>query len=239
MQQYMINSEQINGNYITLNKEDLHHVFNVMRKKTNDLFYCVNFDNELRYLCQIAEGDKIIIIEELTINNELPYDLVLVYGLVKSDKLEFVLQKASELGVSKFIPLKTKHSIVKLADDKIEKKLLRWQKIVKEACEQAQRNQLMKISEPLTIAQLQKELCTVNLVAYEVEGKNNYSNKIRNHYDGKTSVLLVVGPEGGFDDSEISQLESLGIKAVSLGKRILRTETAALSACSIVADLME
>ena len=235
----MINEKQIVGNEIKLGKDDLHHVFNVMRKKMFDKFYCVNIDNQQRYLCQINCESKIEIVKILDLNNELPFEFVLAFALVKSDKMEFVLQKASELGVSKFIPLKTKYSVVKIDENKVTKKMERWLKIVKEACEQAKRNNLMEISRPKTIEELKEELCQVNLVAYEEEGKHNYQNKIKNHYHGQASIMVVVGAEGGFDNSEIEAFKSLDIKPISLGKRILRCETAAISVCCLIADLME
>ncbi|MDH6603778.1 16S rRNA (uracil1498-N3)-methyltransferase [Bacilli bacterium PM5-9] len=236
MQQYMIKTNQIENEYIILDKDDLHHVFSVMRMKENDEILCVNIDDKKRYLCKIVNDKKIMIIEQLMMDNELDKSLVLAFGLVKADKLEFVIQKACELGVSKFIPLKTKNSIVKMDNDKINKKMVRWKKIIKEACEQAKRNTLMEIEEPLTIDDLKNNLQDINLVAYE---KEDFKNKIRDNYSKDNSCLIIVGPEGGFDLSEVEKMKELNIKPISLGKRILRCETAAISVVSIISDLME
>ena len=236
MQQYMISNEQIENNTIKLTNDNLHHIFKVMRMKENDCFYCVSRDDKKRYLCQITNDKQCQIKEDVLTNNELPKQLILAFGLVKADKLEFVIQKACELGVSKFIPLKTKNSIVKFESDKLDKKMIRWQKIIEEASEQAKRNSLMEITLPKNIEELKEELVDVNLVAYE---KETATNKLRDHYDGKQDCLVVVGPEGGFDQVEINELEKINIKPISLGKRILRCETAAISVVSIISDLME
>lgn len=235
MQQYMITTSQIKDNIIELNDDDLHHIFNVMRMKKNDEIWCVDIVTETRYLCKIV-NNEIVISENKSSNNELPNNLVLAFGLVKADKLEFVIQKACELGVSKFIPLDTKNSIVKYDINKLDKKMVRWQKIIKEACEQSLRNNIMEITMPKKISALKDELQDINLVAYE---KADEQNKIRHNYCRGNDCLIVIGPEGGFDKTEIEELQQLGIKEVSLGKRILRCETAAISTVSIISDLME
>jgi len=232
----MIKNSQINGEYIELDKDDLHHIFRVMRMKENDELLCVDITTEIRYLCLIVEDNRVKIIDILDSNNELEQELVLAFGLVKADKLEFVIQKACELGVTKFIPLKTKNSIVKFEDNKLNKKMVRWQKIIKEACEQAKRNSLMEITKPLNIEDLTDELKDINLVAYEEETS---TNKIRGHFKDNSSCLVIVGPEGGFDKEEIEKFKSLNIKSISLGRRILRCETAAISVVSIISDLMD
>lgn len=236
MQQYMVDTNQISDTLIYLNDDDLHHIIKVMRMKIDDKIICVDTKTQLRYLCKIKENHEILIEDIYNESKELTNNLVLAFGLVKSDKLEFVIQKACELGVTKFIPLIMQHSIVKIDEKKLEKKMQRWQKIIKEACEQAERNTLMEISEPIKVIDLVNEKQDINFLVYE---RADFSNKIRTKYQQDNDILLVIGPEGGFAQEEISFLNSIDFKQVSLGKRILRCETAAISAVSIVSDLME
>lgn len=236
MQQYMIDTNQISDTLIYLNDDDLHHIIKVMRMKIDDKIVCVDIETQLRYLCKIGKNHEILIEDIYNESKELPNNLVLAFGLVKSDKLEFVIQKACELGVTKFIPLIMQHSIVKIGEKKLEKKMQRWHKIIKEACEQAERNTLMEISMPIKVMDLVNEKQDINFLVYE---RADFNNKIRTKYQQNNDILLVIGPEGGFAQEEISFLNSIDFKQVSLGKRILRCETAAISAVSIVSDLME
>lgn len=236
MQQYMINTKQIMGKVIKLNENDYHHIFKVMRMKQNDNLICADYETRIKYLCELQD-QEVIISKEIVDDRELPYNLVLAFGLVKSDKLEFVIQKACELGVTKFVPVLLRNSIVKVDKAKIERKLERWRKIIKEACEQCQRNTIMEIGVPMTLEQLLSEQQQAsNLVAYE---NSDSSAKIRTVYAGDKSCLIVVGPEGGFAPEEIAILQGNNFQIASLGNRILRCETAAITACSIIADLME
>ncbi|MDL2212107.1 16S rRNA (uracil(1498)-N(3))-methyltransferase [Erysipelotrichaceae bacterium OttesenSCG-928-M19] len=236
MQYYMITTSQIVNNRVNFFDDELHHIFKVMRMRKNDELICVDYQLKVKYLCCISDDNEIVIVKEISEDNELKNNLVLAFGLVKSDKLEFVIQKASELGVKKFIPLIMKNSIIKVNDDKVNKKMLRWQKISKEACEQARRNTIMEISQPLTISELLKHQQTINLVAYENAAQGL---KIRDYYQANKDCLIVVGPEGGISNEEITILEANGFQQVSLGKRILRCESAAISSLSILVDLME
>lgn len=236
MQYYMINTKQILDNKVLLEKEDLHHIFNVMRMTTGHNIICCDYETKLKYRCLI-NVDGITIEEILDENNELGNDLILVYSLVKSDKLELVIQKASEIGATKLILLNTRRSIIKLDPKKSSKKIERYNKIVKEACEQCRRNTLMEVVGPVSIKDLKNHLCDINLVAYEALNNNN--DNLINYPINKQSCMIVIGPEGGFEQTEIDDMNKLGINAVSLGKRILRSETACIYSLSIIAYLME
>ena len=143
---FIFHDTRVGVNFV-LDKDDQHHIINVMRMNNNDEIICV-FE-EKQYLCSISISNKNVetsIIKELETNNELNTNITLIYGMPKSEKFELVLQKACELGVSKVVPFMSSKSIVKLDDNKIDKKIERWEKIVKEACEQSRRNKLLKIS---------------------------------------------------------------------------------------------
>jgi len=237
MQQYMLTNECFNDKKVSFPKDDLHHIYKVMRCQTNDLIEVVNIESKTKYLVSLNDdgltGNILNMIDD---SSELKHDLILGYGLVKADKLEFVIQKACELGVTKFIPLMMDHSIVSYDDKKLDKKMQRWEKIIKEASEQAHRNALMEIVQPIPLSQFIKEESDVSLVAYE---KASIDDKISSLDLKEQSVKLVIGPEGGISTSEMDLLESNDFKVVSLGKRILRTETAVISALSLIIDNME
>lgn len=237
MQQYLINQNQIFGKQIKITEDDLHHIYKVMRMQVNDYIECVVNQTQQRFLVQIKDlNANFEIIEEILVNNELKPNITLAYGLVKSDKFELVLQKAAELGVSTFIPLKMQRSIVKIEESKIEKKLERWQKISKEACEQAKRNKLMKIEKPLSVLDLVNYPSDLKIVAYEMANQNVKLTDI--NYNHK-EILIVIGPEGGISDDEMDILSENNFLTVSLGKRILRTETAAIFALSVIVGQLD
>ena len=234
MQQYMINDSNIIDNKIILNNDDIFHIFKVMRMKENDKIICADYESKIKYLCVINENKEIKIVEQFNEDNELDYNIVLAFGLVSSDKLEFVIQKASELGVNKLIPFISQHSQVKYDEKKLVKKMIRWQKIIKEACEQSKRNSLMSIETPIKLNDLVDYDIKQKIVAYENEEGLRLSDVYL-----KQDVLIVVGSEGGFATTEIDYLIENGFSSISLGKSILRCETAAISAVSIISELME
>lgn len=234
MQQYMINDSNIIDNQIILNEDDLFHIFKVMRMKSNDQIICANYTNNIKYLCYIDDNKNIIILNVLDKNNELDYNVVLAFGLVSNDKFEFVIQKACELGVSKLIPFISQHSQVRLDEKKLNKKIIRWQKIIKEASEQSKRNTLMEIVEPIKLNSLVDYDIKQKVVAYENENNLRLSDVYK-----KQDILIVIGSEGGFSQTEIAFLLENGFSSISLSKSILRSETAAISAVSIINELME
>jgi 16S rRNA (uracil1498-N3)-methyltransferase len=231
MQRYFIN-KKIDNNFIIKN-DDFHHIKNVMRMHNNDNIEVV-YDN-CTYLCKITiEKDfvKAKILEEMEEQDNIT-NITIAQGLPKFDKLDFIIEKATELGVFKIIPLKTIRSVVKYDKEKSIKKVIRWQKIAKEAAEQSKRNSIPIIERVQEIEELIKKeynlklLCTVN------EDKNNIKHYLQNlRKDAK--ILVVVGPEGGFTDEEEQLFLNNGFKSVSLGENILRTETAPLFILSAI-----
>jgi 16S rRNA (uracil1498-N3)-methyltransferase len=235
MQQYMIKTNQIINNLIELDEDVLHHIFKVMRMKINDVIECVDYQKQVRYACFINEDKMIEIKHIVDSNHELQHQLILVYSLVSSDKFELVIQKACELGVSKMIPLITSRTLVKI-DHKLDKKLIRWQKIIKEACEQAKRDTIMSITLPCHINDLINEQSSLKFIAYE---ETNSQNKLDNFFINNHDCLLVIGPEGGFSLEEITLFKEMDFICISLGQRILRTETAAIVGCGILMNMMD
>lgn len=165
-------------------------------------------------------------------------ELHIFQGLPKADKMELILQKGTELGVSKFIPVAFQRSIVKLAGKDEVKKIERWQKIAEVAAKQAKRDLVPKVEGVIKV----KEICKLAneydllLLAYEEETKNSIKNELLNikHTKENLKIAVIVGPEGGIEKEEVQILQEAGAKVVSLGKRILRTETVALQVSSII-----
>lgn len=216
-----------------LSSDDSYHITKVMRNKIGDKLEVV-IDKKL-YICEIIQMDNLVTvekIEEVECDSELPCNVTIAQSLVKEQKMDLILQKSCELGVNEIIPINATRSIVKL-DKKETKKIDRWNKILKEASEQSKRVVIPKVNEIMDIKDLAKLdydikiLCTVNELSKSIKDVLNRDlNNLR--------ILLVIGPEGGFTDSEEKILIDSGFISTSFGRRVLRTETASLYALSII-----
>ena len=236
MQRYFAN--KVNENII-LGDGDVHHLLHVMRAKKGDEIEAVA-DNRL-YACIIDFLSPLVIKVnyEIPTDSELNEEITLFFALAKGEKIDFVVQKATELGVSKVVLLKTERCVVKFDDKNLSHKLERFEKIAKEASEQSHRLRIPEILGVVDIKSIPNELLSdINLVAYEKEAGKTAS-LISNIKSGK-STSIMIGPEGGFSENEIKLLiEKYNFIPVSLGKRILRTETAAVYALSVIGALLE
>ena len=231
MQRYFVKEKK--DNRFILEQSDIHHIKNVMRNKNNDKIEVV-YDKKT-FICNIDNINdcSLSIIEELEENNELDIELVVVCSLVKEQKMDLILQKLTELGVSKIIPLKTERSIVKIDEKRESKKLIRWQAICKEASEQAKRNSVPIVTDIYTLKDLIKEESDIKLLC-SVNEKNNFINNYLQNYENCAKMIVVIGPEGGFSDKEEKFLISNGYDRVSLGNRVLRVETATIYVASVI-----
>ena len=231
MQRYFTKED---SDTFSLSRDDSYHILKVMRLKKDDLVEIVS--KQKLYICKIINSDNNIVtvrkVEEIKQDSELDCQVTIVQSLVKEQKMDFILQKCCELGVSRIIPLNTKRSIVKL-DSKETKKIERWNKILKEASEQSKRVVIPTVSNICSIEDLVKEdydikiLCTVN------ELSNDIKKVLSKDLNG-ARIVIVIGPEGGFEKEEEQTLIANGYVPTSLGKRVLRTETASLYALSII-----
>ncbi len=231
MQRYFT---QEDSDTFPLSQDDSYHILKVMRLKKDDLVEVVS--KEKLYICKIINSDNNIVtvrkVEEVKQDSELDCQVTIVQSLVKEQKMDFILQKCCELGVSRIIPLNTKRSIVKL-DSKETEKIERWNKILKEASEQSKRVVIPTVSNICSIEDLVEEdydikiLCTVN------ELSNDIKKVLSKDLNG-ARIVIVIGPEGGFEKEEEQTLIANGYVPTSLGKRVLRTETASLYALSII-----
>ena len=220
MQRYFSNSKE--NNKLFLINDDIYHITRVMRMKDNDKIEVI-YNNDL-YICNVILNElpwvDIISKEEGKIEDK---EIILAIPLLKEQKMDLVLQKATELGVTKIIPVTMERSIVKLDDSKEVKKIDRWSKICKEASEQSKRNSIPVISNIMTLKELVKEK-GIKIVCSTIEKENNLKKFLTEHknYD---KIIIVVGPEGGISSKEEEYLVSEGFTRVSLGKRIMRVET--------------
>ncbi|MBM6931216.1 16S rRNA (uracil(1498)-N(3))-methyltransferase [[Clostridium] spiroforme] len=243
MQKYFIDGQLTIHQQFQINETDHHHIKNVMRNHDGDQIICIDTMQQ-PYLCSIEnvnEG-KIKVMEALDINNELDVEVTLIYALPKGDKFELVLQKACELGVSRIIPLQSRRCVVKMTKEKMTKKLPRYQKILKEASEQSGRNRIPDIENVITVKDISSYLGDVNLVAYEETAKQNRHGQLYeslSHVKQGDKIVIIVGSEGGFDKDEIAMMNEAGVKCCSLGKRILRSETAPLYMLSVIGYVRE
>ena len=231
MQRYF--AKEIVNNKIVLEDSDIHHIKNVMRGKINDKIEVI-YDKKI-YLCQIEEINPFLInvIEEKQENNELDIEFTVAIGLVKEQKFDLIIQKLTELGVSKIIPLQLERNIVKITKEKENKKKVRWQTICKEASEQSHRNIVPEVTDIKTIKDIVNEDSDLKLVCSTKENEkiiNNYLQQDKKY----AKMLIVIGPEGGISPKEEEYLNNNGFDSVSLGKRIMRVETAAFYVASVI-----
>ena len=242
MRKFFVSSNQIVENEIKILGEDVNHIRNVLRLEKGEQIKICDKDLSKNYICEIFEISKEFInckiIEETNLDAEGNVELTVFQGLPKADKMELIIQKCTELGASSFVPVEFSRSIVKLNERDSYKKIERWQKIVEMAAKQSKRDLVPEIKNLININNLCTEIDNFDLVllAFENEDKNSLKNellKIKNTKD-KIKIAVIIGPEGGIEEKEVDVLKNSGAKVVSLGKRILRTETAALCMASII-----
>ena len=239
MHHFFVTPEQVREDNIIIEGSDVNHIKNVLRMKVGEELEISDGDNK-KYLCEIASmsSDEVyaMIKTELKVDTELPSKIYLFQGLPKSDKMELIVQKAVELGVYEIIPVATKRAVVKLDDKKASKKIERWQAIAESGAKQSGRNVIPEVKNVMAFkeaVQYAKSL-DILLVPYELaEGMSETKALISTIQPGQ-SIGFFIGPEGGFETSEVEYAIENGAKAITLGKRILRTETAGLTTLSIL-----
>ena len=236
MPKFFVNSEQINNNEIKIIGNDVNHIKNVLRLSINDKIKICDKDEHVNYNCRISNIDNeyVItqIIDEEKSNVETKTQIHVFQGLPKGDKLEFIIEKLTEIGVKELTAVAMKRSVVKLQEKDKQKKMVRWNKIAEVAAKQSGRDEILKINDLINYKNIFNYLKDYDIVllAYEKEEKltlKKVLSKLDKTKENKVAVLI--GPEGGFDDIEIEQAKQNSlVNIVTLGKRILRTETAPL-----------
>ncbi len=244
MSHFFVQSHQICEDSLTIIGDDVNHMKNVLRMREGEHFSAAD-ENGRCYECTVVRLEKhqvtAKILESYEGKTELSSKIYLFQGLPKSDKMELIIQKAVELGAYQIIPVATKRAVVKLDAKKEASKLKRWQAIAEGAAKQSGRVLVPQISEVKTYGEalLMAGELDVNIIPYEcakgIEGTREIFNSIKRGM----SVGIFIGPEGGWEESEVDKAKELGIQPVTLGRRILRTETAGLTTLSILMYLLE
>lgn len=228
----------IYDNNIIINDSDYHHIANVLRLKKNtninivieeEVFLCnIKEINEDNIVCEILEKKSAVKKPEININ--------LYQGLAKGNKMDLIVQKCTELGISEIIPIVTNRVIVKIDKNKFKNRKERYERIALEAAKQSKRKNIPIISDLLDFKDINKEMLedSINLIAYENKEFESLKLKELLRDINHKNINIFIGPEGGWEDYEVDYLKSLGVYEISLGPRILRTETAPIMLTSIL-----
>lgn len=238
MYQFFVKNEQIQGDTALILGKDVNHIKNVLRMKQGERIRVSNEDG-IDYYCDIAEISADCVKADIqflnTEGSELPAKIYLFQGLPKGDKMEWIIQKAVELGVHEIVPVAMKNCVVKLDAKKAQAKVKRWQAISESAAKQSKRSVIPKVHEvmPFSEAVEYAMQCESRLLPYEnAEGMKATQEAVCAAAKAH-SIAIFIGPEGGFDPTEIEKVNGKMIQ-ISLGKRILRTETAGMTMLSIL-----
>lgn len=244
MYQFFVEEDAIGADTISITGEDVNHIKNVLRMKIGTDIRISN-KNDKDYICHIVsiEDDEIIAaIDEVDLEGtELPSKIYLFQGLPKGDKMETVIQKNVELGVSTIIPVSMKRSIMKLEPKKVKSRIERWNKIAESAAKQSKRMIIPDVSEPMTMKEAVMFASGLDLILLPYENSKGMeeTKKIIEGIEPGQSIGIFIGPEGGFDEAEVDLAIEAGAKVISLGKRILRTETAGMALMAVLAYMLE
>ena len=235
MPKFFIKTNQIINNKIQIIGEDVKHISQVLRLKNSEELTVCNLDSGKNYLAKLEQINKdeiwCNIDKELETTCELQAKVTIFQGLPKADKMEYIIQKNTELGAKEIVPVIMKRCVTKWEEHGASKKLERWQKIAESAAKQSGRDFIPSIQNAITI----KDLCKkanefdILILAYENEQNTTLKSVLKNSKQcGKINIGIIVGPEGGIEENEANLLLEAGAQVVNLGKRILRTETASI-----------
>lgn len=246
MHHFFVNPEQVEDGLIRITGSDVNHIKNVLRIRQGEEML-VSDGTGRDYLCQAEEiaGLEVTvrILETEEEGRELPSRIWLFQGLPKSDKMEFIIQKAVELGAAGIVPVSTRNTVVRLDQKKEEAKVKRWQAIAESAAKQSKRSLVPRVSGIMTLKEafdyVESQGFSVRLIPYEHEaGMDGTKTELDAAGPGQ-DIAVFIGPEGGFDEREIELALSKGVRPICLGRRILRTETAGLALLSVLMMRLE
>jgi len=244
MYQFFVEPENICGNQIVITGDDVNHIKNVLRMKTGEEIAVSNGIDGKEYRCAIEEIGEEVLCKLLFIKEdgvELPSEVVIFQGLPKGDKMEMIIQKTVELGICEIVPVATSRCVVKLDAKKEKSKLQRWQSIAEAAAKQSKRRYVPQVSSVMSFKEALSYAKTMDvlLIPYEMAEDMPYTRSIIENIKPGQKVGFFIGPEGGFDEKEIEIAKESGVIPITLGKRILRTETAGLTLLSWIMYQLE
>ena len=244
MQRFFVTPDQVGEDKIRIQGSDVNHMKNVLRMRPGEEVM-VSDGNNRQYRCRVEDypdGEAVLaILEAGLVDTELPSRIYLFQGLPKQEKMELIVQKAVELGVCQVIPVQTRRCVVKLDAKKAAKKVQRWQQIAESAAKQAGRGYIPAVSEVMTFQEALafSEALDIRLIPYELADGMEGTRKILDGIRPRQSVGIFIGPEGGFEKEEVGRAVEAGAMPITLGKRILRTETAGIAVLSILMYRLE
>ncbi len=240
MARFFVAPENVYNNDISIyNKEDVTHITKVLRLSVNDIItICDGLGKDYKVRIDDINKDEVktSILESYDCLGEPPIHVTLFQGIPKAAKMEYIIQKTTELGIGKIVPVFTHRTIVKFDKPKAQqKKIERWQRIAYEAAKQCNRGKIPTVTEPITYKEALKQMSEIDLkmMPYEREPSNKLKNILRSNINVK-NVGIFIGPEGGFEEKEVDQASKSGVNLVTLGPRILRTETAGMTTLAIL-----
>ena len=240
MYQFFITDDKVQGERIVITGADVNHIGNVLRMKPGEQVRVSSRDSGKTYFCHITEitKEEVFLAIDSTdeIGTEFSHRVYLFQGLPKSDKMEFIIQKAVELGVYEIIPVAMSRCVVKLDAKKEAGKLARWNAISEAAAKQSKRNKIPEVMMPMSFAEalFDAKKLEAALIPYENAEGMEQARCMVDEAAKKRSLGIFIGPEGGFTEQEIEKSQQNGVKPISLGHRILRTETAGMMLMSVI-----
>ena len=246
MYRFFVKQEQIDmkEKKIHITGSDVNHIKNVLRMRQGETILISAGDN-LEYTCLVSEMEAEEVIADISyvqeVGMELPSKIYLFQGLPKSDKMELIIQKAVELGVAEIVPMATKRAVVKLDAKKAAKKVQRWNEIAKSAAKQSKRGLIPEVKPVMSFKEAVEygKSMDMLLIPYEDAKGIAHSREVVETVKDKKSLGIYIGPEGGFSEEEVSLAMKAGAEPVTLGHRILRTETAGMTLLSILMFMLE
>lgn len=242
MPKFFVKNNQIDGERITIVGEDVNHISNVLRAKCGDTINVCDVDTSNNYIIELIDFEKNsvvgIIKEKIESEAESNVSIHIFQGVPKSDKMELIIQKSVELGVNEITPVQMERCVSIITGKDENKKIERWQKISEVAAKQSGRDIIPKINNVVKIKNIQERIKDIDLLIVPYENANDVSfknviDKAKKN-ESIRSIGIVIGPEGGFEKEEVELLASMGANVVTLGKRILRTETVAIAMSSVI-----
>ncbi len=238
MHKFFVSNNLIDGDKAVIEGDDVKHIYKVLRLQVGDEIIINNLNGQ-EYLARIEDISKkevqASIIEKIDISNESPIRTHLYQGLPKSTKMDLIVQKGTELGISSITPVITERVVVKNEGE--FKKVDRWQRIALEASKQSKRTLIPAINTPISFEAMMEKMNSMDLIVVPYENAEGYGikNMVKDlKIDSITDIAIVIGPEGGFEEDEISKLKDMGAHIVTLGPRILRTESAGFVCTAIL-----
>lgn len=239
MYKFFVEPEQIVEDTVFITGEDVNHIVHVLRMKKGEQVL-VSTSNDREYLCEITaleeEAVQLKLLDVYGSNRELPIEVTLYQALPKGDKMETVIQKMVELGAVRIVPVVTKRCVVQLDQKKAAKKVARWNAISEAAAKQSKRNKIPEVMMPMSFAEALFDAIKLEaaLIPYENAEGMEQARCMVDEAAKKRSLGIFIGPEGGFTEQEIEKSQQNGVKPISLGHRILRTETAGMMLMSVI-----